>query len=165
MSQFDPASPEFSGLVAQLTVRDADAAVAFYTLAFEASELYRNRDPETGRIVFCELLIGVARVTLNEEFLEYGLPAPPSLGGTAVSLNLHVPDVDAVFARAVAAGAQVIIAPADRFWGARTAALQDPSGHRWVLTTMRGDPSPHEILEASRGVPTHMRLSAARPPK
>jgi PhnB protein len=165
MSQFDPASIEFSGLAVQLTVASVDAAVAFYRTAFGASELYRNRDPESGRVVFCELLIGAARVTLHEEFLEYGLPTPQTLGGTPVSLNLHLPDVDMAYDRALAAGGEAIAPPANRFWGARTGAVLDPFGHRWVLTTMRVDLSPQQIVEASRGVGAQMRLSAARPPK
>ena len=165
MSEFDPASAEFGGIVVQLTVSSVDAAVAFYARAFEAQELYRNRDAPSGRIVHCELSIGAARVTLHEEFAEYELSTPQTLGGTPVSLNLHVPDVDAVYDSAIAAGAEVIARPVDRFWGARSGALLDPFGHRWVITTMRHDPSPHEILESSKGVSTHMRLSAARPPK
>jgi uncharacterized glyoxalase superfamily protein PhnB len=165
MSEFDPASMEFGGIVPQLTVPSVDAAVKFYAAAFGASELYRNRDPLSGRVVHCELSVGAARVTLHEEFLEYGLPTSGTLGGTAVTLNLHLPDVDVTYDRAIAAGADVIMRPVNRFWGARAGALLDPFGHRWVLTTMRHDPSPQEILESSRGVSTYMRLSAARPPK
>ncbi len=165
MSEFDPASMEFGGIVVQLTVPSVDAAAKFYAAAFGASELYRNCDTLSGRIVHCELSIGAARVTLNEEFVEYGLPTPETLGGSPVSLNLHLPDVDAAYDRAIAAGAEVIMRPVNRFWGARSGALLDPFGHRWVLTTMRHDPSPQEIVESSRGASTYMRLSAARPPK
>jgi len=165
MSEFDPASVEFGGIVVQLTVPSVDAAVKFYTDAFGASELYRNPDTLSGRIAYCELSLGAARVTLHEEFQEYGLPTPGSLGGTAVSLNLHLPDVDQVYARAIRAGGEVIVPPTNRFWGARSGALLDPFGHRWVLTTMRQDLSPQEIVESSRGASTYMRLSAARPPK
>lgn len=165
MSEFDPASVEFGGIVTQLTVPSVDAAVKFYAAAFGASELYRNRDTLSGRIVYCELSVGAARVTLHEEFVEYGLPTPATLGGTAVTLNLHLPDVDAVYDRAVAAGAEIIMRPVNRFWGARSGALLDPFGHRWVLTTMRHDPSPQEIVESSKGASPYMRLSAARPPK
>src|SRR5258708_31681923 len=101
MSEFDTASVEFGGIVVQLTVPSVDAAVAFYTRAFGAHELYRNRDPLSGRIVHCELSIGAARVTLHEEFVEYGLPTPQRLCGTPLSFNLHVPDVDAVYDRAI----------------------------------------------------------------
>src|SRR5277367_5329427 len=97
MSEFDPASVEFGGIVVQLTVSSVDAAVTFYAKAFDASELYRNRDTLSSRITYCELSIGAARVTLHEEFPEYSLPTPRTLGGTAVSLNLHVVDVDAVY--------------------------------------------------------------------
>jgi PhnB protein len=165
MSQFDPASVEFGGLVVQLTVPSAEEAVAYYRQAFGASELYRNIDQLTGRVVYCELQIGAARVTLHEEFVEYDLPTPKTLGGASVTLNLHLPDVDAVYDRAIAAGGTIITRPVDRFWGARSGALLDPAGHRWVLTTMRLDMAPQEIVKSSKGVSTLMRLSAARPPK
>jgi PhnB protein len=136
-------------------------AVLFYRRAFDASELYRNTEGGGVRVVHCELLVGGARITLHEEFLEFGLPTPETLGGTPVSLNLYIPDVDAVFARAIAAGGAPIAQPTDRFWGARSGALLDPFGHRWVLSTVRRDPSPDEIVELSRGVTVEMQLSAA----
>src|SRR5258708_37079802 len=115
MSEFDTASVEFGGIVVQLTVPSVDAAVAFYTRAFGAHELYRNRDPLSGRIVHCELSIGAARVTLHEEFVEYGLPAPQRLGGPPVRFNLPVPDVAAVSGRALAPGPEAITPALHRF--------------------------------------------------
>jgi PhnB protein len=153
---------ELGPLVVQLAVADADAAIDFYIRAFGASELYRNRETATGgRVVHCELLIAGARVVVHDEFPEYGLLAPPSLGGTAVSLNLYVADVDETYAQAIAAGGQMIVPPTNRFWGARSGALYDPFGHRWVISTQFDDPAPEDIIRLSNEAPTEIRLSAA----
>lgn len=153
---------ELGPLLVQLTVSDAEAAIAFYIQAFGGSELYRNRETaEGGRVAHCELLIAGARIMLHDEFPEYGLLAPASLGGTPVSLNLYVADVDETYARAIAAGGQIITAPTDHFWGARSGALRDPFGHRWVISTQVHDPSPEEIIRLSNAARGAMRLSAA----
>lgn len=155
--------PELGPLVVQLAVCDARAAIDFYARALGASELYRNYETRAGgRIVHCELLVAGARVMLHDEFPEHGLLAPTSLGGTAISLNLYVPDVDETFARAVAVGAEAIATPIDHFWGARSGALRDPFGHRWVISTQISDPSPEEIVRLSNTVPAEVRLSAAK---
>ena len=153
---------ELGPLLVQLTVPDAEAAIAFYLGTFGGSELYRNRETaEGGRIAHCELLIAGARIMLHDEFPEYGLLAPASLGGTPVSLNLYVADVDEIYARAIAAGGEIITAPSDHFWGARSGALRDPFGHRWVISTQVNDPSPEEIIRMSNAAPGMTRLSAA----
>ncbi len=59
--------------------------------------------------------------------------------------NADVKDVDALFARAVAAGAEVVIELADQFWGDRYARLRDPFGHEWSLASRIEDLSPDEI--------------------
>ena len=153
---------ELGPLLVQLTVPDAEAAIAFYLEAFGGSELYRNRETaDGGRVAHCELLVAGARIMLHDEFPEYGLLAPASLGGTSVSLNLYVADVDETYARAIAAGGEIITSPTDHFWGARSGALHDPFGHRWVISTQIEDPSPDEIIRMSNAIPGTTRLSAA----
>ena len=63
---------------------------------------------------------------------------PKSLGGTTVTVNLTVDDVDAWFGRAVAAGATSLRAPADEFYG-RHGKLRDPFGHVWSLIGPKKD--------------------------
>jgi PhnB protein len=156
----------FGIVVVQLTVPDAAAAIDFYRTALGARELYRNQDPETGRVYHCELMVAGARLTLHDEIAEFGLLAPSTIGGTPVGLNVYVDDVDAAFERAIAAGGTALSEPADYFWGMRSGALLDPFGHRWILSTAFEDPSPDEILARSHGVSPAMHLSAARkPPK
>jgi PhnB protein len=125
---------EFPGVTPQLTVSDADAASAFYRAAFGADELLRNAAPD-GRIMHCELFVNGGRVLLHDDFDQSPDTAPTALGGTSVTLHMYVPDVDATFAAALAAGASEVKAPADEFWGDRYAVVRDPFGHVWSLAT------------------------------
>jgi PhnB protein len=71
--------------------------------------------------------------------------SPTSLGGSAVSIFFYVSDVDAFFARAVAAGAEVTRPVEDQFYGDRSGWLKDPFGHRWGVATHIEDVSPEEM--------------------
>ena len=73
------------------------------------------------------------------------MPSPATLGGTSVTLHLYVPDVDALFARAVSKGATVLMPVADQFWGDRYGILADPFGHRWSLASRIEDLSPQAL--------------------
>jgi PhnB protein len=156
---------EMGPMIVHLTVADAEAAIAFYLDAFGGSELYRNHEAGGGgRIVHSELLIAGARLTLNDEFPEHDIVAPTTLGGTPVTLSLFVADVDAAFARAIAAGGVMISPLGDRFWGARSGSLRDPFGHRWVIATQVRDPAPDEIIRMSQQAPSRLGAAAGIPP-
>jgi PhnB protein len=158
-----PVPDEFGSIVVQLTVKDVDAAVRFYTAAFGADELFRNRQPGDPRVFHCELLVGKSRVMLNEEFRERGLPTPPTLGGTPVTIHLYVPDAEATFAAALLAGASAISEAQLRFWGVISGVLQDPFGHRWVISTRVEDLGPEEVIERSSAVSANDRLPVGKP--
>ncbi|SRR5579871_4808898 len=119
-------------VIPYLCCKNAPAALDFYTKAFGATETLRWPDP-TGRISHAEFKIGDALVMLADEHAEIGVLSPQSIGGTAVFLVLTVPNVDAVYAHAVAAGATVRRELADQPYGRRSAQLTDPFGHRWDL--------------------------------
>jgi len=155
---------ELGPLVAQLTVRDAAAAIDFYRRVFAADELYRNTEAGGSRIVHCELLMCGARIVVHDEFPEFGLLGPQAIGGQSISLNLYVDDAEAVHSRALAAGATLVSSPTLHFWGAVSGAFLDPFGHRWIVSTQVEDPSPEEIIRRSRQAPAHGRLSAATKP-
>ncbi len=70
---------------------------------------------------------------LSEDFPESGIRGPRALGGTAVTIHLHVAVADAVIQRTVAAGAQREMEPKDRFYGERSGSIRDPFGHRWNI--------------------------------
>ena len=115
-----------------LCVRDANAAIAFYTHVFGARERFRLAGPD-GRIGHAELDIGPVTVMLADEHPEHGILSPLAFGGTGTTLHLHVRDVDALTRRAADAGATVLRAPEDQGHGERQSRLRDPFGHEWLL--------------------------------
>jgi PhnB protein len=119
-------------LIPYLAVRDAAKAIAFYQQAFDATELYRLIDPESGRIGHAELLINGTMFMLADEYPAHS-KTPQTLGGTTVKLTLMVEDVDAIVDRASAAGATVVMPPSNQFYGHRSASVCDPFGHEWMF--------------------------------
>ncbi|MGH9275867.1 MAG: VOC family protein [Acidimicrobiales bacterium] len=114
-----------------LVVDGADAAIEFYAAVFGArvvGDLIRGGD---GRVGHCELDIDGNGLYLADAYPELGIPAPnPAVG---VSLHLEVADADATVERAAAAGAQVLQAVEDRFYGSRSGTVRDPFGHQWQI--------------------------------
>ncbi len=127
-----------------LIIKGAAAALEFYKNAFGATELLRMPKPD-GRIGHAEIKIGDSIIMLADEFPEIGARSPESYGGSPVTIMLYVEDVDAVFNRAVAAGAKVERPVANQFYGDRTGGIIDPFGHKWYLATHVEDLSPEEM--------------------
>ena len=118
-----------------LVVDNAAAAIDFYVKAFDAEELGRVPRPD-GKLIHAALRINGCTVMLNDDFPEMcggKSMTPTSLGGTPVTIHLTVTDVDAKFQRAVDAGATVVAALDDQFWGDRYGVVADPFGHHWSL--------------------------------
>ena len=135
-------------ITAHIVVQGAETAAAFYRDAFGAVEVSRIPTPD-GRLMSVELRIGSSALHLADEFPEMGVLAPPSVGGTAVVLQLEVDDAEAAFAQAVAAGADVRSPVADTFWGARHGQLTDPFGHRWNVSQHLRDVPHDEVVAAA----------------
>jgi PhnB protein len=138
-----------------LSVRGAEAAIEFYRKAFGAEEIYRIPMPE-GKVGHAELQIGSSRIMLADEFP--GMPdnviaSPASLAGSSIGLNLYLPDVDAAFARAIAAGATVRRPVQDMFYGDRSGTLMDPYGHIWTVSTRIEDLTREEMMERMAALP------------
>jgi uncharacterized glyoxalase superfamily protein PhnB len=133
---------------AHLVVQGADRAAAFYGEAFGATEIDRVPTPD-GRLMSVQLRVGGAVVHLADEFAELGVLAPPSVGGTPVVLALEVPDAEAVFAQAVAAGATVLQPVGDTFWGDLHGQVEDPFGHRWNVSQHVRDVPHAEVVAAA----------------
>jgi len=129
-------------LIPYLSVRGAERAIAFYQEALGASLDYRLVMKD-GRIGHAELTIGSGLIMFSDEFEdqfpEMGVRSPRSLGGTPVMLSVYVEDVDAVFARAVEAGATALRQPEDQFYGDRSGQFEDPFGHRWSVASRTED--------------------------
>jgi uncharacterized glyoxalase superfamily protein PhnB len=130
-----------------IVVQGADRAAAFYRDAFGAEEIERIPTPD-GRLMSVQLRLANDLLHVADEFPEMAVLAPPSIGGTAVVLALDVADADAVFAQALAAGAEVRQPLQDMFWGDRHGQLEDPFGHRWNVSQHLRD-VPHEEIVAA----------------
>jgi len=133
-----------TSLTPHLVVSPAEAAIDFYREVFGARVLAVTRFPGANSIAQAELDFGLGKLTLSDPMKEYGLVAPDPSHGTSVSLALYLPDVDVVFARAVAAGATVREPLATFVSGDRYASLIDPYGVRWAIMTRVEDLSPEE---------------------
>jgi PhnB protein len=96
-----------------------------------------------------QLRIGDGLLHISDEFPELGVVAPPSIGGTSVVLALDVADAEAVFAQAVAAGADIRQPVNDMFWGDRHGQLEDPFGHRWNISQHLRDVPHDEVVAAA----------------
>lgn len=115
---------------AYLRLRDAARAIDFYARAFGAVEKFRLTEPN-GRIGHAEMALGHTTLMLSDEYPEFGIYGPESIGGTSFTLHLHVDDADALIRRAVEAGATVVRPAADHFYGERSGTIRDPFGHEW----------------------------------
>jgi PhnB protein len=127
-----------------LIVSGAAAAIDFYKQVFGAIELMRHGGPD-GKVGHAEIKIGDSILMLADEFPEMGFRGPKSIGGSATGLMLYVADADAMFNRAVAAGATVTKPLADQFYGDRSGTVTDPFGHVWTLSTHIEDVPPEEM--------------------
>ncbi|MDB6122769.1 MAG: glyoxalase/bleomycin resistance protein/dioxygenase [Pedosphaera sp.] len=113
-----------------LSVRGGARAVEFYKSAFGAIEVFRMEDP-SGSVV-SRLSVDGAEFWLADESPEHGNFSPETLGGGTVRMILIVPDPDAMFAKALAAGAREVW-PVKEEYGWRLGRIVDPFGHHWEI--------------------------------
>jgi len=132
----------------QLTLDNAAQAIDWYKKALGADEVSRAVGPD-GKILHAEVRIGNSRIFLNDAMM--GGKGPKAIGGSPASLWIYVEDCDALFNRAVAAGAQVLGGPMgqmqDQFWGDRAGSITDPQGYMWTIATRKEDLSPEEMKQ------------------
>jgi len=125
----------------QLTLDDAAKTIDWYKSALGAEEVSRSVGPD-GKIMHAEIKIGDSRVMVNDVMMGKG---PKAYGGSPASLWLYVENSDALFNRAVAAGATVQMPLGDQFWGDRGGAIADPAGYTWWIATRKEDFTPEEM--------------------
>src|SRR5438477_2586390 len=124
----------------QLTLDNAAQAIDWYKKALGAEELSRSVGPD-GKIMHAEIKIGDSRIMLNDVMMGKG---PQAYGGSPASFWLYVDNSDALFNRAVGAGAKVVMPIGDQFWGDRGGAITDPAGYNWWISTRKEDLTPEE---------------------
>jgi uncharacterized glyoxalase superfamily protein PhnB len=138
----------FHTITPALVVRDAARAIEFYQNAFGA-EIVVKLDGPGGAVMHAELKIGNSMLMLSDEFPDWGAVGPQTIGGSPVTLCLYVDDCDAIFSRAVEAGATAKMPPSDQFWGDRYGKLEDPFGHAWSVATHIKDMTQEEVEKAA----------------
>jgi PhnB protein len=146
-------------LTPQMFVTDVDAAVTFYGAALGAQPVMSMPGPD-GQTMHAEIKIGDSLVMVERASDE--MKTPKTLGGSAANLFVYVPDVDAAFATATAAGATVVAPVADQFWGDRTGTVTDPDGHLWTLGTHTEDLTPEQIQQRAELLPPPTKAKAKK---
>jgi uncharacterized glyoxalase superfamily protein PhnB len=128
-----------------LVVKNALDSIEFYKKAFGAELISHAPGPAPRSTMHASIRIGDGVVFLADEMPQSVAKAPR--GGTTASITLYVPDVDATFKQAVAAGAKVNMPVGDQFWGDRYGQITDPDGHLWELSTHKEDLTQDEIRQ------------------
>jgi PhnB protein len=140
----NPVPDGYQVVTPYLCVNGAADAIDFYKDIFGAQERMRMPQPD-GTIGHAELLIRDSVVMLSDEFPDMGVISPKSLGGTPVTLNVYVDNVDDVVDRAVGKGATLLQPIENRFYGDRSGQIVDPWGHKWSVATHVEDVPPDEM--------------------
>lgn len=131
------------GIIPQLVVPDARRTIQFLEEAFGAqSESPPMLTPDGKSVMHAFVRIGDEAIFLCDA----GTFAKP----TSTNIFLYVPDVDAAYKRAVAAGAKPVMPVSDMFWGDRWGSLEDPFGNQWQLATHVEDVPPEQMMERMR---------------
>ena len=143
MPNVKPIPDGYHSVQPYLILKNAAGAIDFYIKAFGAKE--RLRMEKDGRIGHAEIEIGDSCIMLADEHPEIGAYSPEHYGGSPVSLMIYVTDCDAVYARAMAAGATSEREPTDQFYGDRMAGVLDPFGFKWYIGTHIKDVSKEEL--------------------
>lgn len=152
MADVNPIPENYPQLTPYLVIDGAEAAIAFYSSVFGASERVRLPMPD-GTVAHCEMQLGNSLIMLSDPFPGTAAKTPKELGGTPVTLSVYVEDVDEVFDRALQEGAIAIRPVEDQFYGDRSGQFEDPFGHRWSVQSHIEDVSPEEMQRrmASQG--------------
>jgi len=141
----DPVPEQYGSVTPSLTVSPCADAIEFYVRAFAAVETApRMTDPD-GRVAHAEIRIGDAIVMLSDEAPESPTRSPRTAGATTAVMFIYTDEVDAMWERAVAAGAKQIFPLELQFYGDKGGRIEDPFGHQWGLAQHVEDVSPEEM--------------------
>ena len=130
-----------------LTLDDTRKAIDWYKQAFGAEEIYVSVGPDK-RVMHALIRIGNSSVMMHDTMSNE--KGPEEYGGSPAGLWIYTEDCDALFNRAVAAGAKVGVAMSDMFWGDRFGFLNDPFGYGWAIATHKEDVPQQELDERAK---------------
>jgi PhnB protein len=145
----NPIPPGHHTVTPQLTIENAAKAIDWYKSALGAEEVARAVGPD-GKIMHAEIRVGDSLIMLNDPMGPHS-KGPKGYGGSPVSMWVYVDNSDALFNRAVAAGARPLDGPmgqmSDQFWGDRAGGFTDPAGFTWTIATRKEDLTPQEMKQ------------------
>ncbi len=144
VKRVEPIPKGYHTITPSIIVHDGAAAINFYVKGFGAKERERDIGPG-GRIWHAALQVGDSLFMLMDEFPEMGANSAKRIGDSPGSIWLYVKDADKLYQQAIAAGAKSVTPPTDRFWGDRSAMVEDPFGHTWSIATRKLKLGPREI--------------------
>ena len=155
-----PLPKGYSAVMPHLRIKGAAKALEFYRRAFGAKERFHLVMGD--RIGHAELDINGSVVMLSDEFPEMGIVGPRTLKGTTFTLALLVDDCDAAIKKAVAAGGKLTRPATDEFYGDRSAQIEDPFGHVWMIQQHLEDVSPKEMQKRLDALMANMASEPAK---
>jgi PhnB protein len=139
-----PIPENYHSLTPNLVCNNASGAIDYYKKVFRATETTRMPGPD-GSVIHAELKIGDSIIFINDAMNKTLAVVPEPGRSNPMYLHLYVPDVDAVFERAVTSGSRVDMPVQDMFWGDRYGKLTDPFGQQWGIATHVEDVAPEEV--------------------
>ena len=149
MAGVKPIPDGYPQVIPSLIIDGAAAAIAFYGDVLGTTPRLVMDMPD-GKIGHAELQLGDSVIMLADEFPDMGFRGPKAVGGTPVTLSVYVDDVDAVFAKALEAGAKELRPIENQFYGDRTGQFEDPFGHRWNVGTHIEDVAEDEMMKRAQ---------------
>lgn len=144
-----PIPAGFHSLTVHLMVKGAAAYCEFLKRAFNGVEIRRSPAPG-GKLMHAQFQIGDSMLMFSDDFCEEMHQPPLAEGHLPFVISLYVPDADAAWNQALAAGCEVVYPIADQFWGDRYGQVKDPCGITWAISTHKEDPTPAEMEERMR---------------
>ena len=136
-SQVKPIPEGYHTLTPYLVVDGAEKVITFMKEAFGAKAVFEPMARPDGKIMHAEYKIGDSIIMISD--------ASERAKATSAMLHLYVPNVDAVYQKAIKAGGTSVMEPADMFYGDRSGGVKDPAGNQWHIGTHVEDVSPAEL--------------------
>jgi uncharacterized glyoxalase superfamily protein PhnB len=137
-----PIPDGFHTVTPYLVVPGVTTLIDFLQQAFDAQLLFSPMMRSDGGIGHAEVKIGDSIIMMGEPMHDM----PPMPG----SIYLYVQETDAVYQRALQAGATSLMEPADQFYGDRSAGVKDPVGNQWWIATHKEDVPPEEMIKRAK---------------
>lgn len=137
----------YHAVTPSFTFKDSQKAIEFYKKAFNATVLDVFPNLTGPGIMHATIQIGDSILMMGDEGPQ--CQSAETFGASPISLFIYVPDVDAAFRQAVAAGGTVAMPVADMFWGDRAGSIKDPFGYSWMIATHTHDLTPEQIRKGA----------------